>query len=134
MPDQIREAMIAHARFGAPREACGLLAADDAGRLRMAYCLTNLDASPAEYTVDPSEHIKALYHAEGNGWHLAGVFHSHPAGRAVPSATDVARALEPEWLYVIVGMAEPDDPEVRAFRIVDGDVDEVALQPEKAAA
>lgn len=134
MPDQIREAMIAHARFVAPAEACGLLAADADGRLRMAYCLTNLEASPVAYTVDPSEHIKALYHAEGLGWRLAGVFHSHPASAAVPSATDVERALEPEWFHVIVGLADPGRPEVRAFWIRDGVVVEETLEPAESAA
>jgi proteasome lid subunit RPN8/RPN11 len=126
--------MIAHARFADPEEACGLLAADAGGRLRMAYCLTNLDASPTAYTIDPSEHIKALYHADGLGWHLAGVFHSHPAGAAVPSPTDVARALEPDWLYLIIGLRDPGRPEVRAFWIRDGVVVEEALEPAGAAA
>ena len=123
LPDQIREAMVAHARFAAPEEACGLLAADADGRLRMAYCLTNLDASPDAYALDPSEHIKALHHAERHGWRLAGVYHSHPQGTAVPSPTDVAKALEPEWLYAIVGLAGAE-PEVRGFQIRDGRVAE----------
>ena len=33
LPDQIRDAMVAHARFCYPEEACGLLAFDDDGRL-----------------------------------------------------------------------------------------------------
>lgn len=116
--------MVSHARFARPQEACGLLAADAEGRLRMAYCLSNLDASAFSYTLDPSEHIRALYHAESLGWSLAGVYHSHPAGSAVPSATDVAKALEPEWLYAIIGLGN-GEPEVRGFRIRDGEVTEV---------
>jgi proteasome lid subunit RPN8/RPN11 len=126
LPHQIREAMVSHARFAAPEEACGLLAADESDRLQMVYCLTNVDASPVAYTLDPSEHIKALHHADRHGWRLAGVYHSHPRGDAVPSATDISKALEPEWIYAIVGLAG-SEPEVRAFHIRAGRVTEEPL-------
>ena len=122
--ETVYEAMIRHSLSAAPLEACGLVAAGSEERAVMAYCLTNLDASPVSYTLDPSEHIRALHHAERNGWHLAAVFHSHPDGPAVPSATDVAKALEPEWLYFIVGLADLGRPTVRGFWIVDGVVTE----------
>ena len=112
--------MIEHARTTAPEEACGLLAAGPDGRAVTAYCIANLDASPGSYTLDPAGHIRALHHAESRGWHLAAVFHSHPAGIAVLSAADVAGALEPEWLYIVIGMAVADGPSVRGFRIQDG--------------
>jgi len=128
MPADIRRAMVAHAVSGLPDEACGLLAADPAGHLRMAYCLTNATPSPVAYTLDPAEHFRALRHAEAQGWHLAGVFHSHPGGPAFPSATDIAQALEPEWLYVVVGLQAAAAPEVRAFWIRDGAVAEEAVR------
>jgi len=74
----------------------------------MAYCLTNLDASPVSYTLDPSEHIRALHHAESN------------------------KALEPEWLYFIVGLADLGRPTVRGFWIVDGVVTEEPIVLEAA--
>jgi proteasome lid subunit RPN8/RPN11 len=128
VPAEIRAAMAAHAAFCLPAEACGLLAADDAGRLCMAYCLSNATPSPTAYTLDPGEHFRALRHAESRGWHLAGVFHSHPAGHAYPSPTDVAQALEPEWLYVVVGFPSPGAAEVRGFWIKGGIVEEEPLQ------
>ena len=127
VPAEIRRAMVAHALFCYPEEACGLLAADEEGRLRMAYCLGNADASPVTYTLDPQEHFRALRHAEANGWHLAGVFHSHTRSPARPSPTDVARALEPDWLYVLVGLEDRGDPEVRGFWIREGTVEEEPL-------
>lgn len=127
IPRQIRDAMVAHARFTYPEEACGLLAVDDEGRLRMVYCLTNAEHSPVSYTLEPAEHIKALRHAERMGWRLGGVFHSHTHSGAYPSRTDVARALEPGWLYALVSLVDEDAPEVRAFWIQDGDIDEEAL-------
>ena len=56
----------------------------------------------------------------GLEWEIAGVFHSHPKSAPFPSAADIAGALDPEWLYVIVGLQRPDVPEVRSFRIRDG--------------
>jgi proteasome lid subunit RPN8/RPN11 len=128
VPAEIRRAMVAHASFCLPDEACGLLAADTAGRLRMAYCLSNATPSPAAYTLDPAEHFRALRFTESRGWRLAGVFHSHPAGPAYPSPTDVAQALEPEWLYVVVGFPGPGAPEVRGFWIKGGVVEEEPLE------
>ena len=121
-----------HALWCAPEEACGLLAADASGRVRMAYCLTNLDASPVSYTLDPAEHVGALRHAERRGWHLAAVFHSHPRGAPVPSPTDVARALEPDWVYVVIGLGG-SSPGVRGFRIAGGRVSEEPLTVPEAA-
>jgi len=127
LPAEIREAMIAHARFCLPEEACGLLAADGEGRLRMAYCLTNAEHSPVVYTLEPREHFRALRHAEGQGWHLAGVFHSHTHSPAYPSATDAARALEPDWLYLLVSLQDPEVPDVRGFWVREGGIQEEPL-------
>lgn len=118
---EIVAAMVQHARFADPDEACGLLAVDPTGDVTMVYCCTNIDASPYRYTVDPVEHYHAWRHAEARGWDIGGVFHSHPRGEPVPSATDVARALDPRWWYVVVG-----GEAVRAFRI-DGEVHEVPV-------
>ncbi len=119
--------MVAHARFGYPEEACGLLASDPSGQIRMVYCLTNAEHSPVAYTVDPTEHVKAWRHAERSGWELSGVFHSHTHTAAYPSRTDVARALEPEWLYLLVSLESPDDPDVRGYWIRDGNIVEEPL-------
>ena len=122
LPDQIRQAILAHAEHCSPNEACGLIAVDSSGVIRFAYPLTNADPSPVTYTVDPDEHFQAMRHAEEMGWEIGGVFHSHPGGEATPSMIDVQAALEPDWMYVI---ASPD--EIRGFVIRDGVFDEVAL-------
>jgi proteasome lid subunit RPN8/RPN11 len=127
VPAEIRRAMVAHALFCYPEEACGLLAADEEGRLRMAYCLGNADRSAVTYTLEPQEHFRALRHAEANGWHLTGVFHSHTQSPARPSPSDVAQALEPDWLYVLVSLQDRDNPEVRGFWIRDGKAEEEPL-------
>lgn len=122
LPDQIRSAILAHAENCAPDECCGLLAADDEGRIRFAYPLSNADPSPVSYTIDPEEHFHAMRHAESMGWELAGVFHSHPGGTAMPSMIDVQSALEPHWTYLIAAPGE-----IRGFHIRAGAIEEIEL-------
>lgn len=124
---QIREAMVNHATFCFPQEACGLIAIDDHDRPRMVYATTNVERSRVRFTVSPAEHFGAIRHAEAHGWSIAGSFHSHPDSGAFPSARDIDGALDPAWLYVIVGLGD-GAPDVRGFRIRDYQVDEVVLR------
>jgi proteasome lid subunit RPN8/RPN11 len=63
-----------------------------------------------------------MRHAEGQGWEISGVFHSHPVGEPMPSPTDVAMAWDPDWIHLIVGGGR-----LGAFRISDGEVEEVEV-------
>jgi [CysO sulfur-carrier protein]-S-L-cysteine hydrolase len=121
LPDQARQAILAHAAWCAPDECCGLIAVDRSGMIRFTYPLTNSAPSPTSYTVDPDEHFHAMTHAEANGWEIGGVFHSHPRGAASPSDTDISTALDPGWLYLITDLNQ-----VRAFAI-DGEVMELEV-------
>lgn len=122
LPAQCRQAILNHVRFVAPDEGCGLLAGTSAGVVDFVYPLTNADASPTSYTIDPYEHFQAWKHAEKRGWDLIGAFHSHPGGPPHPSPTDLRLAAEPDWTYVIaVG------EHLRAFVIDAGTYREVAV-------
>jgi proteasome lid subunit RPN8/RPN11 len=90
--------------------------------IRFAYPLDNSAPSPVSFTIAADEHYGALRHAERQGWEISGVFHSHPAGSAAPSPTDVAAGLDPEWVHLIYAWRE-----VRAFSIRGGDVTELEL-------
>jgi len=127
LPHPIRQAIEAHARWAFPQEACGLIASDADGDLRMAYCLTNIEHDPSRYTLDPAEHFAAQSHAERNGWVISGAFHSHPHSAAIPSAHDVAGALDPNWTYLIAGPVSEHVP-IRAFRIRSGIVAEIEVE------
>jgi proteasome lid subunit RPN8/RPN11 len=84
------------------------------------YPTRNADASPTSYTIPPEEHYAALIDAESNGWALGGVFHSHPNGPAALSRVDLDRALEPDWVYVVVGLGD-DEPDLSVTRIGKGE-------------
>lgn len=131
LPDQVVTAMVVHAENCHPRESCGLIATDSAGEIRMVYPLTNALRSRTNYTIEPREHFKAQRHADASGWEITGVFHSHPHTEAFPSPTDVRLAPDPGWLYVLVGLRDRAHPEVRGFRITDGEITEETLVQER---
>lgn len=124
LPDTLRRQIVDHCRAALPNEGCGLFAVDDA-RVAKVYPTANADESPTGYTIPPEEHFAALEDAESRGWEIGGVFHSHPAGPARPSMIDVQAALDPQWVYIVVGLQ--DLAEVRAWRISDLEIREVIL-------
>jgi proteasome lid subunit RPN8/RPN11 len=118
--------MIAHARDDAPNECCGIVAAND-GRAVKLYRATNAAASPVRYGLDPREQYRIMKEIDESGWALGAIYHSHTRSPAYPSQTDVNLAFYPDALYLIVSLEDSERPDVRAFRIVDGQIDEVEL-------
>lgn len=112
--DEHRGQIIDHCLAALPNEGCGMLAIDG-DRVVKVYPMGNEDASPVSYTIPPQEHYDALIDAESNGWRLGGAFHSHPEGPARLSETDLSRANEPGWVYLVVSLN--GDPEVAAWRV-----------------
>ena len=124
LPGEIVDDIIAHATEQYPYEACGLLAGPAGGiAAERFYRCRNTAESARVYTVDPRGHLRAERDAEDQGWEIVGVVHSHTHTPAFPSPTDVAQAPDPAWHYVIVSL-QHEEPSLRGFRIVDGDVTE----------
>lgn len=129
LPPSIRKAMIAHARRARPHECCGLLIGT-ARECLFAVAMRNVASDPAvRYRIDDRAHIelRRVLRQCSPPLIIRGVYHSHPAGDAVPSAADIAEALYPEWLHVIVGLG-PRTPRTGAFRIRNGRVVALKLQ------
>lgn len=122
LPAVVRRAIVAHARREAPRECCGLLVGVGR-RVRFAVPMVNRAASEVRYRVDDRAHLdlRRVLRGFAPPLGIVGVYHSHPASRAVPSATDVAEAYYPEWVHVIVSLAGAR-PRLAAFRIAHGRV------------
>ncbi len=53
------------------------------------------------FDIDPADHIAAAKAARANGHAIIGCYHSHPGGRAEPSAADLAGAGEDNFLWLI---------------------------------
>ena len=123
--DNVREQMIDHAREQFPKECCGMLAGVDGKPVKVVRA-TNSEDSEFRYRVDDRELLRFLRDCDDNGWDFLAVYHSHTRSEAYPSPTDVRLATNwPDPYYVLVSLADQDDPVVRAFRITDGEISEV---------
>ncbi len=126
LPRKFIEEMTEHAREDAPNECCGIIAGQD-GRAVKLFRARNAEASPYRYSVDPQDLFRIHRECEENGWEFLAIYHSHTASEAYPSGTDIRLAFWPESFYVLVSLTRPDEPAVRAFRILDGEVQEEEL-------
>jgi proteasome lid subunit RPN8/RPN11 len=127
---EVAEAMYAHAVWTYPNEACGLIAMDADGDVKMVLCLTNTDASEHRFTIDPVEHFGCVTFVERSGWHIGGIFHSHTRSEAYPSESDIGGGGDPSWLNLIVGPVVGPNSAVRAFRFGGGVIDEASVTVE----
>lgn len=122
-----RDAIVAHALGGVPNEVCGLVAGEpDDDLVQVVYPCHNAEESPVVYTLDPLDHLRADRDAERRGLEIIGVYHSHTHTEAYPSPTDVAKAPDPGWHYILVSLKD-HEPVVRSFRIVDDEITEEAV-------
>ncbi|HEY8447107.1 MAG TPA: M67 family metallopeptidase [Thermomicrobiales bacterium] len=126
LPRSMREEIIAHARAESPRECCGVIAGQE-GQLIQLFRLTNVAPGNTRYEVAPEELYRLERDFMEKGWEVAVIYHSHPATRAYPSETDVNLAFWPDAVYLICSLADPEAPDLRAFRIVDGQISEVTI-------
>ncbi len=127
LPKKFIDEMIAHAREEAPNECCGIIAGQD-GRAVKLFRGQNSEASPYRYNIDPPDLFRIHRECDGSGWEFLAIYHSHTASEAYPSPTDVRLAFWPDAYYVLVSVQDPENPAVRAFRIVDGQVSEEKMR------
>jgi len=137
LPAGIRDAIVAHARAGVPNEACGIVVGDrpatDGGRATRWVPLRNALASPVRYSIDPDDLLRLTIETDDADEVFWAIVHSHVASPARPSPTDLRESHYPDSLYILVSLSPArsapatEGPELRAWRIVDGGVHEVAL-------
>ena len=123
------EELLSHLQACYPQEGCGLLAGNEAtGVVTAVYPIENSLHSPTAYRMDPTQQVQAMLALEERGWQMLAIYHSHPQGPELPSATDVALAMYPEALHIIVSLQDHAAPMVRTFRIVGQDVVEQTMR------
>ena len=122
MPRRHWDEIVAHATASAPNECCGYLRAAD-GVVEEVVRAENLRSSPYGYELD-GRSLLAANRLDDEGYEI-GIYHSHPRSPAQPSQTDINLASYPHWTYLIVSLE--DEPEIRAWRMADGRVEEQDL-------
>ena len=123
----VRDAIVAHARDEYPKEACGIIAGQRGIGTRV-FRMRNADASPINYTMDPTEQLHVMKQMRAEALEMLAIYHSHTATPAYPSPTDARLATYPDVAYVLISLKDQGRPEVKSFRIVDGSISAEALQ------
>jgi proteasome lid subunit RPN8/RPN11 len=126
IPASLRDEIVAHARAGVPNEACGLIGGKD-GVGSSFHPVRNADASPYRYTVHPDDLVRVWAELEDADDEIVSIYHSHTKSAPYPSRTDVELATWPDAAYLIVSLRS-DPPELAAFRLADGRIEELALE------
>jgi [CysO sulfur-carrier protein]-S-L-cysteine hydrolase len=109
-----------------PNECCGVIAAA-AGVPVKVFAMKNADASPVTYRLDGKEQLQVFDEMDAQGWELWAIFHSHTHSEAYPSETDRRLAFYPDSRYILLSLADREEPVIRSFFIRDGDVVEEEL-------
>ena len=118
--------IVEHGLRDFPNESCGVIAAADGVPVKV-FPMRNADASPATYRLDGKEQLRVFEEIDDQGWELWAIYHSHTHSEAYPSETDIRLAFYPETRYIVVSLADRDEPVIRSFHIVDGEVTEEEL-------
>ena len=115
LPMRLRRKMLRHVRSAVPEEACGFLAGVGStssgliassliasGSIASAVVpVTNSLHSPVRFIMEPMEQYRAMQWIEQNALEILAIYHSHPSGPPVPSATDLAEHAFPDAFCMI---------------------------------
>lgn len=127
LPESMAIEIIEHAQEEYPKEACGIIGGTP-GEPTILFRLRNVDTDPVmRYNADPKELKHATDEIYERDWDVVAIYHSHTHTPAFPSQTDVARAYYPEAAYVLASLQDRAKPDLRAFRILDGKIEELDL-------
>lgn len=104
LPQALRAQILREAQLADPNECCGLV---EGVRDAKSFCIAalhparNLADSSDRFDIDPLDQFAAHKAARARGRAIIGCYHSHPNGRAEPSAADLAGADEENFLWLI---------------------------------
>ena len=127
LPREVVKRILSHGRSAFPDEACGILSGHG-NEVISVYETTNMESSPVSYMIDTQEQFRIMKEIREKGMRMVAIYHSHPLSPPYPSPTDVSLAFYPDAAYVIAGFLDRDNPEVKAFEIVDGKVREIDIK------
>jgi proteasome lid subunit RPN8/RPN11 len=133
VPEPVARALVEHAQAEYPKECCGFLVGPP-GEVRELVRLTNVDPDPVmRYEADAKEMKRAYDDLYDRDWEVVSIYHSHTHTPAYPSPTDVKLARDPNAVYVLVSLQDRAHPDLRAFRILEGRIEELPVVSEEIA-
>ena len=118
----VKAELLRHTAMELPSEACAILSGPDRVTATRLHPARNALASPYRYDLHPEDLVRIVGEIEAAGEVMVAIFHSHPAGAAVPSVTDVREAR-----WDVVHLIADGAGLLRAWMIGGGRAREVAL-------
>ena len=123
LPKALANEMVRHAREEYPRECCGMLAGKDTLITKLLK-IKNIAQRMDEYELDPQEQVNAFEEIDRLSLKLLGIYHSHPNHPCYPSELDISQAFYPDTLFFIIALKDMTSFQLRAFKMVMGNVEE----------
>jgi len=130
MARDMYDEILVHAREEAPDECCGMIASreGEAVRVYRAVNVAEERLRRLRFEIGAQEQLRIQTEIDDAGLDLGAIYHSHTRTEPHPSQTDINFARNwPGVLWIIVGLGE-GEPEVRTWRIGDGQVVEAELE------
>ena len=131
LPPAILGDLVGWLRAALPNEGCGVLVSDrtaeNGGVPSRFVGMRNVAASPYRYLMDSEDLLRVMLEIDDADEVVWGIVHSHVASPPYPSPTDIGLAAYPDALYLLASFAA-EPPEVRAWTVVAGSVNEVVLE------
>lgn len=128
---ELFDQIVSQSRKEFPNEACGILAGKDrkvngerSRTVEKVYEMSNTDASPSTFFMEAKEQLKVMKEIRNSGIQMIGIYHSHVASQAYPSAHDVELAFYPEVSYAIISLEDKKNPVIKSFKIQEGNIKE----------
>jgi proteasome lid subunit RPN8/RPN11 len=119
--------MIAHAHREVPNECCVIMAGVN-NKVVKFYQTINTERNPARYRIDSQQMFAIYKEIRENGWEISGIYHSHVQTAAYPSPADTKSAVLSGPVYFIVSLQNPEQPVIKGFRILEGNITEIELR------
>lgn len=126
--------IVAHALRDAPNECCGVISAEPvkaAAPRRAVKVHATANAAPVEqqprrFEIDGRDVLRLYREIEDQDLELGAIYHSHTRTAPYPSQTDINFAERwPGVEWIIIGVSDPEQPEVRTYLIDGADVTEI---------
>ena len=136
MAAELAERVQHHALAEQPAECCGLLVGTCEGELftvrEVHPSINTWDGDHARrFQIDPQLQLRVQRECRQRHLDIIGSYHSHPQGRAQPSATDAEMAW-PDLIYMIVAFRNDHPEELRCWQLDEASrsFNEIELQVE----